>query len=281
MKRMRSAVVGFGYFGRLHALRLREHPKFELRYVVDVRADARAEADSMGFETLSDLGELPPDVSAAAVATPPETHAEIAALLMRRGLHVLVEKPLATSEADVEHMLATASETGRILCTGHVERFNASTVKLCQGDAVEFHRVARGTHDGRHAVLDLLVHDLDLFAYWLDLPSADSIEVTASTLNGRAIDATCRLAGVSLRLRAAYGAPSSSAVIRCGTASPAAAKLAQSRRQPDLSTLYGQDALTRQYSAFHDRLHGLDSAIADGLAGSAAARRALTILRAL
>ena len=279
MKRVRIAVVGFGRFGRLHALRLREHPQFELRHVVDFRTDARVEANGMGFETLSDLGKLAPDVSAAVVATPAETHAEIATLLMRRGLHVLVEKPLATSEADLEQMLATARETGRILCTGHVERFNASSIRLCRGDAIEFNRVATGTHDGRHAVLDLLVHDLDLFAYWLDLPSADSIEVTAGTLNGHAIDATCRLAGVSLRLRAAYGAAASSALIRCGTASPAAAKLAQPHQQ--LSTLYGEDALTRQYSAFHDRLHGLDSAIADGLAGSAAARRALAILRAL
>ena len=281
MTHISIAVVGFGRFGRMHALRLRDHPKFELQYVVDSQAEARAEADRLGFEALSHWADLPSHVSAAAVTTPPDTHADIASMLMRRGLHVLVEKPLATCERDIARLLATARETERILCTGHLERFNEKSIQLCAGDVVEFSRVARGANCGRHAVLDLLVHDLDLLAYWLDVPFDESIEVTASRSSDEEIEATCRLGGLAVRLRAAYGAPTSYASVLCGSDSPAAARLAPSCTPSNLSALYGQDALTRQYSAFHDRLNGLDSPIADGLAGSAAVRRALAILRTL
>ncbi len=281
MGRVPIAIVGFGRFGRLHALRLSTHPLFELRCVVDPRAEARAQAKSLAVTVLSELAELPPDVRAAAVTTPPETHAEIASTLMQRGLHVLVEKPLATCEADIAQLLATSRETGRILCTGHVERFNPKRIQLCEGDVIEFRRTARGAHGGRHAVLDLLVHDLDLFAYWLDLPFEHEIQVADVRLDDQEIDATCVLAGLPLRLRAAYGAPASRAFVLCGSASPAAAKLAGSRAPADRLGLYGEDALARQYSAFHDRLCGLVSPIADGLAGSAAARRALAILNML
>lgn len=281
MGRVPIAVVGFGRFGRLHALKLRDHPLFELRCVVDTWAEARAQAKSLGLMVLSELAELSPDVSAAAVTTPPETHAEVASTLMRQGLHVLVEKPLATCESGIAQLLATSRETGRILCTGHVERFNSKRIQLCEGDLVEFRRTARGAHGGRHAVLDLLVHDLDLFAYWLNLPSEHEIQVTAVSVNDQEIDATCVLAGLPLRLRAAYGAPTSRASVLCGSASPAAPKLAESQAMSSPPAIYGDDALTRQYSAFHDRLRGLVSPIADGLAGSAAARRALAILNML
>lgn len=281
MSRAPIAVIGFGRFGRIHALRLRDHPLFELRCIVDTRAEARAQAKSHGLMALGELAEVPPDVSAATVATPPETHAEIATALMRRGLHVLVEKPLATCEAGIAQLLAMARETGRILCTGHVERFDSKRIQLCEGDLVEFRRAARGTHGGRHAVLDLLVHDLDLFAYWLNLPFEHEIQVTAVRLDDEEIDATCVLAGLPLRLRAAYGAPASRTSVLCGSASPAASKLTESHALAGQFKLYGGDALTRQYSAFHDRLCGRASPIADGLAGSAAARRALAILNTL
>jgi predicted dehydrogenase len=281
MDRIAIAVIGFGRFGRLHALRLRDHPLFELRCVVDTRAEARVQAKNLGLTALGELAEVPPDVRAATVATPPETHAEIATTLMKRGLHVLVEKPLAACEADLVELLATSRETGRILCTGHVERFGSKRIQLCEGDLVEFHRAVRGVHGSRHAVLDLLVHDLDLFAYWLNLPFEHEIQVTAVRLDDGEIDATCVLAGLPLRLRAAYGAPASRASVLCGSASPAATRLTESHALVDRLKLYGEDALTRQYSAFHDRLRGLASPIADGMAGSAAARRALAILSML
>jgi predicted dehydrogenase len=200
---------------------------------------------------------------------------------MRRGIHVLVEKPLASNESDIAQLLAVAHETKQILCTGHVERFNSKAVSVCQGDIVEFRRVSSGSYDGRHAVLDLLVHDLDLLAYWLDLSADETMQVTASRLDDREVEATCLMAGVPVCLRAGYGAPTSHATVLCGAASPVADMLTRSPRLSEQSGLYGQDPLTRQYSAFRDRLSGLESPIADGTAGSAAARRALAILRAL
>jgi predicted dehydrogenase len=281
MKSVPIAVVGFGRFGTLHALSLIHHPSFHLRCVVDPAVQARDRAKSMGIEAVGHLAEMPTDVRAAAIVTPSDTHVEVATSLMRRGIDVLVEKPLATSEPDIARLLATACETGRVLCTGHVERFNAKSIRMCQGEVVEFRRFSRSSCDGRHAVLDLLVHDLDLFAYWLDIPKDGAIQVTASRLEDRKIEVACLVGGVPLRLCGGYGASASQAVVLCGSASPAAAALAHATDLRAPSALYGRDGLTRQYSAFHQRLCGRDSPIADGMAGSAAARRALAILRAL
>ena len=281
MKPVPIAVMGFGRFGALHATSLIHHPRFHLRCVVDPDATARDRANSMGVEAVSNLAEIPTDVSAAAVVTPSDTHADVAIALMRRGMDVLVEKPLATSEPDIARLLAAARETGRVLCTGHVERFNATTIRMCEGEVVEFRRVSRGSCDARHAVLDLLVHDLDLFAYWLDVPKDGAIEVTAGRLDDREIEVACTIGGVPLRLRAGYGASATEAVVLCGAGSRVAAALARAADTRNPRALFGRDGLTRQYSAFHQRLCGLDAPIADGMAGSAAARRALAILRAL
>lgn len=281
MKPVPIAVVGFGRFGTKHAISLLHHLRFHLRCVVDPAVEARDRAKSMGIEAVSHLAEIPTDVSAAAVVTPSDTHAEVAVDLMRRGMDVLVEKPLATSEPDIARLLAAARDTGRVLCTGHVERFNDKTVRMCQGEMVEFRRVSRGSRDGRHAVLDLLVHDLDLFAYWLDVPKDGAIQVTAGRLGDREIEVACMVGGVPLRLRAGYGASATQAVVLCGAGSPAAATLTRAADARNPRALYGRDGLTRQYSAFHQRLCGLDAPIADGMAGSAAARRALAILRSL
>ena len=94
------AVVGLGRFGSIHARKLSNLPEFRLEAVVDCDPQTREAARALGLPAFASVSDLPARIQAATVATNAATHADVAIDLMRRGCHVLVEKPLATSLAD-------------------------------------------------------------------------------------------------------------------------------------------------------------------------------------
>ncbi|HRW37190.1 MAG: Gfo/Idh/MocA family oxidoreductase [Acidimicrobiales bacterium] len=112
---------------------------------------------------------------AAVIATPIGSHAPLAELLLRAGIAVLVEKPMAASAEEAAHLVAVAEETGTLLAVGHVERFNPSVqlvrAMLADGGlgtpvACSFRRV--GLHPPSKPDLDVIhdlaVHDIDVFS---------------------------------------------------------------------------------------------------------------------
>lgn len=276
---LRIALIGCGRFGRIHARRLREHPDFSLCCVVDPAAQARAHARSLGLRAVAALDQLPADLDAASVVTPAATHAELATALMRRGLHVLVEKPLAASEAALDELLATAQATGRRLCTGHLERFNPALASPPWAQApghLSFWRQSRQAGRGRDAVLDLMVHDLDLAAHLLACPAHAPYAVLSVHEQGRTITARVRLGDCVVDLQACCAAESSRASLSWAAPGPQTLCLSESPGP-------GQtDALTRQYTSFHHQLRGACSRpLANGEDGALAVRRALAILARL
>ena len=89
------AVVGAGYFGRLHAKQYAANPAAKLVAIVDIdEARARAVADEFGAEAACDTRSLIGRVAGASVAVPTAQHFEVARQLIDSGIHVLVEKPL-------------------------------------------------------------------------------------------------------------------------------------------------------------------------------------------
>ena len=64
------------------------------------------------------------------MATPAETHAELAIQAMQSGKDVFVEKPMALSISDAEAMQKVANETGRILMVGHLLEYHPAVLKL-------------------------------------------------------------------------------------------------------------------------------------------------------
>ncbi|MCL4811627.1 MAG: Gfo/Idh/MocA family oxidoreductase [Vicinamibacteraceae bacterium] len=166
---LRIAVVGVGYLGRHHARILAELEGAHLVGIVDARPERAAQyAAQYGVEAMTSVEALDGRVDAVTIATPTESHADLACGFLERGVHVLVEKPMARTLAEADRMLDAASRGGTVLAVGHTERFNpAVTAALGVIDRpgfVEIHRL--GTFPERSldidVVFDLMIHDLDV-----------------------------------------------------------------------------------------------------------------------
>jgi predicted dehydrogenase len=169
MKKIRAAVVGVGYLGRFHAQKYATLQNCELVAVVDADAEvATRVAAEVGTRPLGDYRALFGEVDAVSVVTPTQSHAEIAAGLLRSGAHVLVEKPIAETAEQAQQLIDLARQNHRVLQVGHLERFNpailAAEPVLRAPRFIECHRLApfreRGTEV--NVVLDLMIHDIDL-----------------------------------------------------------------------------------------------------------------------
>jgi predicted dehydrogenase len=169
MANLRAAVVGVGRLGTLHAHKYRAIEGVELRYVADV--DHRR-ADEVAAQTSAaacyDHRELCGQIDLATIASPGVTHHSIAADLMRSGIDVLLEKPMAATLDEARELGAIARADARILQIGHLERFNPAIERLGallnSPRFIECHRLASFSERGTDVdvVLDLMVHDLDV-----------------------------------------------------------------------------------------------------------------------
>lgn len=165
----RVAVVGVGHMGRHHARLYDELPQADLVAVVDVD-QLRVEDCAKRYRTraFSSIDDLPDDIQAASIAVPTILHRETGERLLRRGIAVLVEKPLAPDEQDAERLLACARETGSLLTVGHTERFSPVVRAVHRLNVrpkyVEAQRVSpfrfRSADIG--VVADMMIHDLDI-----------------------------------------------------------------------------------------------------------------------
>jgi predicted dehydrogenase len=190
----RFALIGYGAIGRFRAQALRETPGAELALVVEPIAERRAEAERMGLRTAASLeaAVTADDIDAVIVSTPPNLHREHCEPLLRAGKHVLCEKPLATSFADAEHIVAAAQESGRTLGTGFNYRFYPAVAKAREliaagriGDVDHVKGFAghpggpefthQWVHDprimGGGALMDNGIHLADLTLHFLGKPS--------------------------------------------------------------------------------------------------------------
>jgi predicted dehydrogenase len=186
MNTLKLAVVGGGAFGRNHVRVLSSLPGVQLVAIVDSDlAKAQALAAAHGSQAFGTLDSAP-GVDAAIVATPTQSHEEVAARLLSAGVDVLVEKPIASTAAAGERLARLADEKGRILQIGHLERFNPAVVALEKALTIplffEIHRLSIFTPRSLDVdvVLDLMIHDLDLV---LSLTKAMPQEIRAAGIS--------------------------------------------------------------------------------------------------
>jgi predicted dehydrogenase len=117
---------------------------------------------------VTDFEELLPGIDAASVAVPTVAHRDVTERLLRAGVHVLVEKPIAASLSEAREMVAVAAEQSRVLAVGHTERHNPAVEALLSRARdprfIEVHRL--GSFSPRSldidVVLDLMIHDIDV-----------------------------------------------------------------------------------------------------------------------
>jgi len=173
---LRVAVVGAGAFGRNHLRVYRELEQageaVQLAAVVDSDpATASEAAQKFGisaFESIEACLAAVGKLDAASICVPTIHHALAAEPLLAAGVDLLIEKPLAASLADADRILMLAREYGRIVQTGHLERFNpavtAARQHLHQPMFFESHRLSIFTPRSLDVdvVLDLMIHDLDI-----------------------------------------------------------------------------------------------------------------------
>jgi predicted dehydrogenase len=171
------AVIGVGHLGKEHARILATLPEVELTGVADVNVDqAQAVASRCGTRAYGDYWPLLNLVDAAVVAVPTLHHHGIASEFLRRGIPLLVEKPLAATLDQAESLVRLADAQGTILQVGHIERFNPAFEELrkrtFQPKFVACERL--GPFSGRSSdvgvVLDLMIHDLDLLLALVQAP---------------------------------------------------------------------------------------------------------------
>lgn len=194
MRDVRLAVVGVGHLGRHHARVAASLAGIRVVGVVD-HHPGRAEAVALEFSlpVLSGPEEAAREAEAVVVATPTSTHAELAGFFLDRGLHVLVEKPIAASVAEADDLLDRARRAGRVLQVGHVERYNPA-VEAALGLAsrpgfIEVHRLGIFTPRSLDVdvVRDLMIHDLQIVSALVGRPvrevRAAGVPVLTSTLD--------------------------------------------------------------------------------------------------
>jgi predicted dehydrogenase len=177
VKRPRVGVVGVGHIGKNHARLYAELPGGEFTAIYDTdRAVADERAAEFGVKAVASLGEFAGHVDAASIATPTNTHFEIASELLGRGKHLLVEKPIADNTGHASELAELATARGLVLQVGHVERFNpvlsALEKRLTNPRFIEAHRLSpypnRSTDIG--VVLDLMIHDLEIILHLVRSP---------------------------------------------------------------------------------------------------------------
>lgn len=191
---LRTAVVGVGYLGRFHAQKYAQLPGSRLVAVVDASGDVAAKVGAeLGVEPLADYRQLAGRVDAVSLAVPTPLHHRIGCELLEQGIHVLVEKPIATTVEEARELIEVARRNGSILQVGHLERFNpavvAAVARLTTPRFVESHRLApfkqRGTDVS--VVLDLMIHDIDLIQELVGAP-IESIDAIGSSVFSGEID---------------------------------------------------------------------------------------------
>ncbi|HEY1191197.1 MAG TPA: Gfo/Idh/MocA family oxidoreductase, partial [Gemmata sp.] len=169
MDRLRMAVIGVGHLGQHHARILANMPDVELTGVVDANPDqARTIATRLGTTPYHSFVPLVGKVDAVSIVTPTVHHHAVAAEFLKAGVPVLVEKPICRTVAEADELIALAEKAGVPLQVGHIERFNPAFEELIKrpirAKFVEAER--HGPFTGRSvdigAVLDLMIHDLDL-----------------------------------------------------------------------------------------------------------------------
>jgi predicted dehydrogenase len=194
MGRLRLAVIGVGHLGKEHARILAGLPDVELVGVADVNAEqAQAVASRCGTRGYGDYWPLINLVDAATIVVPTTFHHAIALEFLRHGIPLLVEKPLAATLDQAEELVALASRQGTILQVGHIERFNPAFEELqrhpLQPKFVQAERL--GPFTGRStdigAVLDLMIHDLDLLLALVGAP-VRAVEAVGVSIFGKQED---------------------------------------------------------------------------------------------
>ncbi len=190
---LKAGVAGAGVMGRNHARVIADIRDFDLTAIFDpdgVVAEGVASLyGATAFTKAEDF--VAAGLDAAVVATPNRFHADLGVALLDKGIHVLVEKPIAHTVADARRLIDAAKANDRVLMVGQVERFNPAVEaakRAIKGEDVISIQITRvGPFPPRMGevgvVVDLAVHDIDIIRHLTD---SEIVEVQPQLARTRA-----------------------------------------------------------------------------------------------
>jgi UDP-N-acetylglucosamine 3-dehydrogenase len=207
---LRAAVIGLGAMGRHHVRVYGDLPQVNLVAVADVSESAvsRATAQRLirGYTDIEEmLDREKPDL--VSIVVPTSLHHQVALMAMQRGVHALVEKPIAGTLDQALDMIWTAEQNSVRLMIGHIERFNPAIVELKRrieqvGDIFQISARRIGPFPDRiqdvGVVVDLASHDIDAMNYIIETPVESVYAQTAQRIHAAHEDmllGTMRFAG--------------------------------------------------------------------------------------
>lgn len=194
MKKTKCGVIGVGYLGRFHAQKYQKIDNAELIGVSDVNVEAcQRVANELNVIGFLDYTELLNQVDAVSIAATTRAHYVIAKECLKRGIHVLIEKPITETVAEAQELIRLAKENNATLQVGHLERFNSARLALEQyldePLFIESQRLAPFNPRGAdvNVILDLMIHDIDIIQSMVKSPIV-KIDAEGAPVLSKAID---------------------------------------------------------------------------------------------
>jgi len=200
MTKLKVGVIGVGHLGEYHVQKYLNIPSVELIGIVDINQNrAREISEKYNTKIYNDHLHILDEVQAVSLAVPTEVHYELAKDVLSKGVHLLVEKPITYSVEPADLLIKMAEERNLILQVGLVERFNPAVREmerlLTEPVFVESHRMNQFTKRGIDVdvVLDLMIHDLDMFLHMIPYEIKDIHAVGMSVVTEKTDIANARL----------------------------------------------------------------------------------------
>jgi predicted dehydrogenase len=182
MKKINIALVGLGYWGPNYLRILNEIYEVQIRYCCDLNVDKLEKIKQMypSIDVTDDYRKIANDreVEGVIIATPLNTHYNIAKSFLKGGKHVLVEKPFTKTYVEGKDLIEIAQRMGLVLMVGHVYEFNSGIIALKEiikkGDLgkiyyIKAERLGLGPiRKHASALWDLATHDISIVLYLLE-----------------------------------------------------------------------------------------------------------------
>lgn len=195
---IKVAVIGAGMMGKNHLKTYKSLNNFELVGVYDIFPEAAQNAAEMfGIKAFSSLDEVAANVDAVSVVTTSVTHSEVGEFFLNKGIHCLIEKPLAATEEECNRLITAAKNNNVTLLVGHIEQFNPAVEQLhklladnSQICSLATNRMsaASGRITDVDVAMDLMIHDAEVVLSLIKSPvtniSASAVR-TAKSPSGK------------------------------------------------------------------------------------------------
>lgn len=186
---IKVAVIGAGMMGKNHMKTYKSLPGVELVGVYDIFSDAaKAAAETFGIKAFSSMEEVAANVDAVSVVTTSVTHCNVGQFFLNKGIHCLMEKPLACSEEECRILIDAAKANNVVLLVGHIEQFNPAVEQMHKilSDSTRIRSLtaqrmsaASGRITDVDVSMDLMIHDIEVIQ---SLVKSPVVNVNASAV---------------------------------------------------------------------------------------------------